>query len=80
MATTIRYIGGAPEVTFEIPGRHGATPAAVRHGETVEVPDDFAGTAPAGDDPGSGLLAQPTNFVAVAAKPATAKAQEAPNA
>lgn len=36
----------------------------VAAGATVDVPDDVAGHPPKGDDPGSGLLAQPDNWAA----------------
>jgi hypothetical protein len=35
-----------------------ATGDEVLFGEVVDVPDEIAGRAPAGDDPGEGLLAQ----------------------
>ena len=33
-----------------------------RKGEPIDVADEIAGTAPSGDDPGSGLLAQVDNW------------------
>lgn len=52
----IKYIGGISEIFI---------PAAnlyMAHGQSADVPDDIAGSAPDGDDLGAGLLAQVDNF------------------
>jgi len=82
MATKITYVGGTPDITFEVPTDDGRFAVIVMEkGDTVEVPDDFAGRAPSGTpgeddhDLGEGLLAQVANFV-----PAKAKAKTTVNA
>jgi hypothetical protein len=52
----ITYVGPYDEVVVA------ATGLTAKRGETVEVADQIAGRAPKGDDPGEGLLAQPTNW------------------
>lgn len=58
----INYVGPFDEV--EVPGV-----GVAKRGETVSVPTDIAGRAPNGDDPGEGLLAQPSNWAPAKAAP-----------
>jgi hypothetical protein len=59
----LRYVGPHDEVE--------TADGAIRckRDATVEVSPHIAGRAPAGDDPGEGLLAQPSNWVAAKAAP-----------
>jgi len=57
MGIMVTYVGG-----FAAGVEIAETGQVVGHGETVEVDDAVAGVAPAGDDPGSGLLAQSANW------------------
>lgn len=62
--TLVRYVGPFDEVTITCidPTTGGPAEALVAQGDTVDAPDWLAGRAPAGDDPGFGLLAQPGNW------------------
>ena len=56
----IKYVG--PFDAVEVPGF-----GEVKRNETVSVPSELAGSTPSEDDPGSGLLAQPSNWAPVKA-------------
>lgn len=62
--TLVRYVGPFDEVTVSCidPTTGGPAEALVAQGDTVDAPDWLAGQAPAGDNPGFGLLAQPGNW------------------
>ena len=64
--TKVTYVGGFDAVELEHPV---GSMMAIKRGETVELPARIAGAPPEGDDPGSGLLAQPDNWSPAAAKP-----------
>jgi len=69
MGIMVTYVGGfAGGVEIAETGQ------LVGQSETVEVDDTVAGTAPSGDDLGSGLLAQPANWAP--AKKASARKGE----
>jgi len=53
----VTYVG--PFASVIVPSLGGLP---VERGATIRVTPDVAGTAPTGDDPGSGLLAQNTNW------------------
>lgn len=56
----VRYVGPHDEIQIAVTG------ATCCRGETVEVADWVAGSAPSGTDPGVGLLAQVDNWQSAA--------------
>lgn len=73
---TVQYHGPHDAVEIEHPvGRF----VEILSGVPTELPESVAGVAPSGDDPGSGLLAQPDNWQVVTPtkpKKAAAAAEE----
>lgn len=76
--TTVTYIGAHDQIEVEVaPGVW----RTVADGEELAVPPAVAGRAPEGDDPGSGLLAQPDVWAAEPkAKPKTTRKPKTPPA
>jgi hypothetical protein len=54
----VTYVGFANEVELEVPRGSAVETVVVRRGESVELPDGYAGRVPSETDPGDGLLAQ----------------------
>lgn len=55
---SVKYVGPFANVVVEVLGLE----VEVANGASIDVPDAVAGSAPKGDDPGSGLLAQTDNW------------------